>query len=276
MITTALAIGLLAASPEPLKLAATTFNVPGKSDARADFFTDHFSDRLADHGVRVTTPREVASMLGLERQKQLLGCTDESSSCMAEIANALGVEGLVLGDVVELGRQYQVNVKVIGASNGARLARHSESVGSEEEIPRALERAADAIAVQVAVALGRPPPIIAKQSTARARPWWWWTPAAAGAAAFAVGGFGLASAEGTRQRLSTETFDPGEADLVLQSGQSARTVGYVGIGVGLAAVGAAGAVYLLGGDSGSPQPVTPSVSLTPNGAQVGLMGALPW
>ena len=41
--------------------------------------------------IRVMTSGEVAQVIGLERQKQLLGCSETGASCMAELAGALTV-----------------------------------------------------------------------------------------------------------------------------------------------------------------------------------------
>ena len=39
---------------------------------------------------------DIATLIGLERQKQLQGCGEDSESCMAELGNALGVEGVLV------------------------------------------------------------------------------------------------------------------------------------------------------------------------------------
>src|SRR3712207_8464674 len=40
----------------------------------------------------VIGPSEIRAVIGLERQKQLLGCSDESSDCLAEIGGARSEE----------------------------------------------------------------------------------------------------------------------------------------------------------------------------------------
>lgn len=84
MLTPTLLLCVLSAAP---KVAVTRFSVIDLRDARAEFYTEHFADRLHDQGVDVVTPREVQALLGLDRQKQLLGC-DESSSCVTEARRA--------------------------------------------------------------------------------------------------------------------------------------------------------------------------------------------
>ena len=51
--------------------------------------------------VSVVSMDEVRAMLDLESQKQLVGCAEDS--CVAEIAEALGADGVVVGDVTAVG-----------------------------------------------------------------------------------------------------------------------------------------------------------------------------
>ena len=63
---------------------------------------------------------------------------------MAEIANGLGADGLVLVDLARLGEAIRVNVKVISAANGRVLATQSVRVSREDEVPQALSKVATA------------------------------------------------------------------------------------------------------------------------------------
>lgn len=62
-------------------------------------------------GADVITRREIESVLSLERQRQVLGC--QTDACVAELGGALGVEGLVTGDVARLGESWLVHLKVV-------------------------------------------------------------------------------------------------------------------------------------------------------------------
>ena len=62
----------------------------------------------------------------------------------------------------------------------------------------------------------------------------------------AGGALGLAKAEATRGRLATESLPNGEAQSLLDSGKTARTLGYAGLGVGVAALGTAVVVVDVG------------------------------
>ena len=75
-------------------------------------------------GLLVISMEEVRAMLELEEDKAMLGCS-ESESCLSEIGDALGVDGLVVGQLVSLGTETvfilrridQRNAAVIGTVN---------------------------------------------------------------------------------------------------------------------------------------------------------------
>lgn len=212
-----LAVLLLSVSATPPKLGAVRFSVIDLSEERAEFYTEHFADRLSEQGVRVVTPREVATLLGMERQRALMGC-DESTSCLVELANALGVDGVVLGTVAKVSNEYQVNLKIIASSNGRRLSTRSLKVSSEGEVIDGLTTSAHAMALELSAALGRP-------LEARSGPGAWWViPASVGVLAAAGGAVGLVVAENSRARLASgEPLEPSAAAALFESGKTART-----------------------------------------------------
>lgn len=53
----------------------------------------------------VIAKSDIASMLSLEQQKQVLGCDTDASSCLAEIGGALGVKRVVAGSLGRVGRR---------------------------------------------------------------------------------------------------------------------------------------------------------------------------
>ena len=52
---------------------------------------------------QVISQQDIATMLGLERQKQLMGCADDSTSCLAELSGALGARFVMSGTLTRLG-----------------------------------------------------------------------------------------------------------------------------------------------------------------------------
>lgn len=138
------------------------------------------------------------------------------------------------------------------------------------ELDEAAERLAQGLAS------GQPAGELRASAPAGARRLWWIPALAAGAgAAVAVAGFvdagnTYASLSSAPQETSLDPRSSAAQDRA-QHGQTAQTVGWIGVGVGVAALVGLGAVLVFGGDA----PVQPSVSLAPGAASVGLTGRLP-
>jgi hypothetical protein len=145
LATFALALALAA---QPVRLAVTNFAHVGVPAETAGFYSEHFANRLlADKRLRVTTPSDMATVIGVQRQKELLGCADNQSACMAELAGALGVDGIVTGQLARVGHGYQLNVKVLAADGShALFVYSSELIGSEEDLLAEVNRVAVAAA----------------------------------------------------------------------------------------------------------------------------------
>ena len=74
-------------------------------------------------GAEVITQREIAAVLSLERQKEMLGCT--SDACMAELGGALGCDRLVTGDVARLGESWLIHLRLVETAR-ARVAAQAD------------------------------------------------------------------------------------------------------------------------------------------------------
>lgn len=126
-----------ASAPRTLKLAAPGLQGVDVAQQKAQFLNDLFAEQLGSRSekrISVITQSEVGSLLGFERQKQLLGCSDGSSQCLAEISGALGVDGLVVGNVAKFGDSYAMTLKVIDAADGHPLASASRTGMREEQL----------------------------------------------------------------------------------------------------------------------------------------------
>ena len=72
---------LLTVSPQ---LAAPGLSANGVPKEKADAFNEYFAQQVSQLGVRVVTASVMSAVLGLERQKQLMGCSDASSMANPE------------------------------------------------------------------------------------------------------------------------------------------------------------------------------------------------
>jgi hypothetical protein len=185
----------LAAEPAPIKLAAPGLEYVNLADDVGAFYSEHLAHQLQEAHVRVITARQISTLLGFERQKQLLGCSD-NASCIAELANALGVDGIVTGQLGKFDDLYQLDIKIIGAVNGRILSAYSGQAKGDRALLDELTRAAKQIAAELRTATGpkpepKPEPVVAAPVEVSASPstpsGHGWIPAAAGGAALAAG-----------------------------------------------------------------------------------------
>jgi TolB-like protein len=75
---------------------------------------------------------EIRTLVGLERQKQLLGCAE--NSCLAEIGGALGARQIVSGSLNRFGGTYLLVLKLLDARNGRVIHEASSRFDGEGEI----------------------------------------------------------------------------------------------------------------------------------------------
>lgn len=103
-------------------------SVQGVSPGTATILTAIVVDDASRAGFDVISQADVAAMIGFEKQKQMLGCSDDSS-CLAEIGGALGVEYVLSGQVGQIGSRLHLSFQLLDARKAkvvARAARFSE------------------------------------------------------------------------------------------------------------------------------------------------------
>jgi hypothetical protein len=84
-------------------------------------------------GTTVLSDQDISAALGLERQKQLLGCGD--ASCLTEIGGALGVDRLIHGSVGRVGESLVVTLTSIDPVKSKAMSSVSERLkGANDEV----------------------------------------------------------------------------------------------------------------------------------------------
>lgn len=245
--------GLLAAAPPPT-LAALELEAQQVPPAVAKLVGTQLTQRLTLKGFRVLTAADMAAVLGVERQKALLGCNEESS-CIAEIGAALNARGVVLGSVGRLGDTRLLNVKVVSSANAQALAACSAKASSDEALVSEAEACADTIALA----------LLPRDETPRRT--WALVPFIGGAVAAVAGGALLVGANLDAGEIPKSTEEPAVVFARANADSGLATTGVALLGAG-AAVGLLGAVFYFT----PPAPVQPVALVTPQGAFVGVSG----
>lgn len=276
MVTLALVMAALGADAAPKQAvrvvspAWRTVQVPAEL---AEFYSDGFARALRAQGVKIVTASEVQALISQERQKQLLGCGEDSASCLAELASALGCDATLLANLALLGTTYRGNLKLISSTDGSVLAEAPVKASGQDELVERLDEAAVVLTKQLAARLGvtmQPAAGVAASSTGTKA--LWWIPAVSGGVVLAGGvgslvGAGLEFERLSQQRGRGEAVTEGD----IRTGATLQTLGWVGVGVGAAALVGAGLLAVFGSDA----PIQPQVMLAPSGGFVGVAGVLP-
>lgn len=277
-----------AAAEEPVHLAVPGFQVVNVDPKFQEFFTEEIAEQLSRRGLKVVTAREIAALMGMERQKELVGCAETASSCMAEIGNALGADGIVLGSIAKIGNSRQVNIKIVDTDTGERVGTFTKRVDREEDVLDALEEAGEVLAKAANATLKRrqATPEVAATVTAPEAPATATTVTkttgfskgvalypAIGAVVFAgAGTFFYFQAKSAHDQLVQPLNADGtnrisDAKSIEDAGGLAQTLSRVGFGAAGGAAVTAAVLWMLGSSN---QEVVTSAVVTQSGAAVSL------
>lgn len=96
-------------------------------------------------GVSVLTQSDVGALLGVEKTRQMLGCSE--TGCMAEIGGALGADRVVHGSLGRVGGSLVVNLSALDPRRATAAASVSERLrgAQDEAFLDALPSLADAL-----------------------------------------------------------------------------------------------------------------------------------
>lgn len=141
----------LSATPARARIAVTGLSSAGEVDPKvAEAIGESVTAEVAARGYfEPISAGEIATLLGVERQKQLLGCGDDS--CMTEVASALGAPYVMSGSLTKLEGIFQLNLQVIDSQKARTLGRSTK-------IARDFEGLRSLIPYAVAEACGTPLP----------------------------------------------------------------------------------------------------------------------
>jgi hypothetical protein len=151
MWTLLLAAATLNAAEKPKLMVLELTPVPGVDAAMASTLTDAIATEVASRGFfEVVSTKDVQTLLGVERQRQLMGCSEEGR-CLTELAGAIGTRFVLTGQLGKLGDAFQLTLETLDSHKEKPLGR-STHIASSPQVLRSQ------IAYMVAEATGTPLP----------------------------------------------------------------------------------------------------------------------
>ncbi len=106
--------------------------------------------KTADPSFKVYAQSDIERVLGLERQQQLVGCTDET--CLVELSDALGASYVIHGRVDRFGDRYLIVTALWDKARGVDTAQGRREVIDPGKLPAAIDEVADALLQPLGVA----------------------------------------------------------------------------------------------------------------------------
>jgi hypothetical protein len=162
---------------EPTRVLVLDFRDDGAGPELVQTVRDTLVVHLSQkRSFEVLSSEDLRRVSDLEANKQALGCNE--SSCLAELAGAVGAGTVVFGSVGRLGDLTQVTLSVLDVERATMKGRQSIEVTRLDEIPARLRLAADLIFTPGAVQASSPSVL----------PWVGWGVAGAGVVTAAIGG----------------------------------------------------------------------------------------
>jgi hypothetical protein len=248
-----IAVTMLAAAP---KVASPPWSTVDVKPELASFYAEQLAQSLRNEGLSVTTAGDIATLLGAERQRELLGCSSAAGSCMAELANALGCDATLTVNLARLGTSFRGLARLLSSRDGAVLSSVTLEARDETELLDRLSGAAKTLAG----------PLVVKPASTKVAPSLWWLPGAVGVAGLGASAALLQFAAADHAQL-TSTTNSDTAAKARDEGQTLQAAGFIVGGVGAAAVLGSLAWLAFGSTE-----VQPTVAITPGGATVGVGG----
>jgi TolB-like protein len=126
---------------------------PDVSPGAAQILGDIVATELSRTGrFQVIGRSDLGALLGYEKQKAVLGCTE--SGCLAEIGGAIGADLVLSGQAGRLGTQYRLSLLAVDARKAVARARAARFTEASED---ALARIVPELVAEIVGALGTGP-----------------------------------------------------------------------------------------------------------------------
>lgn len=126
------------------RLAVLKLQPQGVTADQANAFTDAIVASLTSRGLfEVVSSRDVETVLGAERQKQLLGVCDQNpDACGTSLGEALATTFVLSGQLSAVGSAFQLSLTTVDTAKGRAIARSNRIAPSLEELQKVVPYAA--------------------------------------------------------------------------------------------------------------------------------------
>jgi hypothetical protein len=212
---------------------------------------------------------DITSLLGFERERQLLGCSQDTS-CLAELGGALGVDYLLTGTVGRVGALLRLDVKLVEGRRARVLGRSGVSLEARSELlVGATQNAVRSLLSQLT---GEQPALARPGAPAGPSRWPAWVALGAGGAALAAGLTTTFMARSQYDQLKRARTDLDYADTYAARSARVRRLSVASdvlVPAGLAGLGLGGWLWWR---SRPGPPLGVKVSAAPDGASLLLAG----
>lgn len=147
-----LALNVSAASPT--RVLVMDFKAEGGSEAVRVLVQDEVAQRVSKEHLETLTTKDIQHQLDVEAQKRAVGCGDES--CFVEIANALGAEFTIYGNIAVIDGLTVVNMVLLDAHRQVAMGRESAQARTADDLIKEVQRATHRLVAPIAPPHGPP------------------------------------------------------------------------------------------------------------------------
>lgn len=248
-------LALLLIVAAPVKLAAPGFQTVNFDSKLADLYLDRFIVLAKNPDLVIVTSRDISQVLGMERQRELVGCG--SSNCVAELAGALGADAMLSGTVAKSEKSITLVIHAIRANDASELVSATVRADNEDALQDWIETHAKEFGAQL-VARTRGEAVDSTPSWPR------WALLTGGIVVGGTGALVRSLAEGAANDLrAASRTEPVDVAATVSRGRTFETSGNVLLGVGAALIVTGAVLFIVQ----TPQPQLAFIA-TPNGVAV--------
>jgi TolB-like protein len=96
----------------------------GVEPSVASALTEGLTSEISRRGFfDVVSAKDIQTLLGVERQRQMLGCSEDAQSCLTELAGAMGARFVLSGSLARLGDTYQLTLQTLDSAKAQPIGR---------------------------------------------------------------------------------------------------------------------------------------------------------